>query len=134
MLPSEIRLIANSEFVGFTMGRLDKRYDILTGIITDPEADSKEISIAASKRAEVEACIQLFIKEEVDDVTATPALILEAITGQSIVKLQKQTGGGLLAQDIVEKTASVTNKAGQATKKGIHSFSSWLASKTSIEE
>ena len=133
LVPSEVRLIANSKFVGFNMERLDKRYDILTDIITDANATSEEIMIAAQERKEVEACIRLFIDEEVDDETATPAMILEVITGQSIAKLQKQTGGGLLAQDIVEKTAAATKGATIATKKGLHGFSTWLAEKTKVE-
>jgi hypothetical protein len=131
MNQSTIKLIANSKFAGFTMARLDKRYDILTGIITDPDATSHEIKLAAIDREEVEACIQLFIQEDVDDPTATPAMILEVVTGTSIEKLMQQTPGGILAQDIVEKTTAATKATSRATKKGINSFATWLATKTS---
>ena len=122
--------VANSEFVGFTMARLDKRYDILTQTIEDRNALDIEIEVAARKRREVRACIEVFIEFEIEDESATVADILEIVTGQSIERLQKQTGGGLLAQDIMEKTGHVAKISTEATKKGLNSFASWLSNKT----
>lgn len=130
MNPTTIKLITNSKFAHFTMDRLDKRFDILTDIITDPGASSNEIKLAAEEREQVEACIQLFIEEDVDDPAATPALIMEVVTGQSYEKLIKQTPGGMIAQDLVEKTAHATKITGAVTKKGLNGFANWLASKT----
>jgi hypothetical protein len=122
--------LANSEFVGFTMARLDKRYDLLTDIIQDPDALDWEIEDAARKRREVRECINVFIEEDVDDPTATVAMILEVVTGQSIEKLQKQTIGGEIAQDMLDRTAAATRATGQATKKSLNGFAKWLAGKT----
>ena len=47
----------------------------------------------------------------------TAADILEEVSDQSIERLQKQTAGGILAQDMVE----------QGTKK-LNQFGSWLSS------
>lgn len=122
--------LANSEFVGFTMARLDKRYDMLTAIISDPDALDWEIEEAARKRREVRECINVFIEEEVDDPTTTVAMILEIVTGQSIEKLQKETAGGALAQDLLDKTTGAMKGAGTVTKKGLNGFANWLANKT----
>jgi hypothetical protein len=130
MRQETIKLIAGSQFVGFTMERLDKRYDILTNIISDPDALDTEIEDAARKRKEVRACIDLFIQEDVDDPRATAADILEILTGQSLEKLQKQTAGGVLAQDILEKTSTGLKIGVKATKKSTNSFATWLANIT----
>lgn len=130
MRQETIKLIANSQFVGFTMKRLDKRYEIYSAVIADADALDWEIADAAKKRGEVRACIDLFIQEDVDDPRATAADILEAITGESIDKLQKRTPGGLLAQDILGKTGSTLKTTMQATKKGTNSFATWLAKAT----
>lgn len=130
MRQETIKLIAQSKYVGFTLERLDKRYDILTDIISDVDALDYEIEDAARERRKVRACIDLFISEDVDDPSATPADILEIIVGEPIEKLQKQTAGGVLAQDILEKTSVAGKVAAQSTKKGVNAFATWLASKT----
>lgn len=122
--------LANSEFVGYTMARLDKRFDILTSIINDIDALDWEIEDAARKRREVRECINVFIEFDIDDPSATVADILEAVSGETIEKLQKQTAGGVLAQDILEKTGAVVKTSGQATKRGINNFATWLVGKT----
>lgn len=125
-----IKMIANSEFVGFTIKRLDKRYEIYSTVIADTEATDWEIADAAKKRGEVRACIDLFIQEDVDDPRATAADILEAITGESISKLQKLTIGGVIAQDILEKTGSTIKSTSKVVKKSTNGFATWLAKVT----
>ena len=122
--------LANSKFVGFTMERLDKRYDILTSIIKDDKALDWEIEDAARQRREVMECINVFIEEEVDDPNATVAMILEIVTGQSIERLQKSTIGGEIAEDLLSKTTSAAKATSRVTKKSINSFASWLQNKT----
>jgi hypothetical protein len=126
---NQLKTIANSVFANFTLERLDKRYDLLTSIIQDGDALDDEIIDATSKRKEVRLCIELFMQEEVDDPTATAGLILEAM-GYNINKLQKQTVGGELAEDLLEKTVGATKATGRVTKKGLNSFAEWLAEKT----
>lgn len=133
MQTETIKVIAHSKFRGYTLPRLDKHYDILTSIIQDPDASSLEIRIAAEQREEVEACIQLFIQEEIDEMSVTAAMILEVITGKTIVKLQKETPGGALTQDLIEKTVVATKASGQVTKKSLNSFGTWLANKTNTQ-
>lgn len=129
-----IKIIAHSNFRGYTLPRLDKHYDILTSVIQDPEASSYEIRLAAAQREEIEACIKLFIDEDVDDLSVTPAMILEVLTGKSIVKLQKETPGGALTQDLFEKTVVATRASGQVTKRSFNSFGTWLVNKTKEEK
>ena len=125
-----IKLIAQSDYVGYTMERLDDRFDRLSDIINDTNALDDEIAKASIERKKVRACISLFIQEDVDDPSATPADILEIITGESIFKLQKQTAGGVLAEDIWDKTVGVTKATSTVTKKGLNHFAEWLAKKT----
>lgn len=122
--------VSNSEFVVYTMERLDKKYEALTAILKDESALDVEIINAATKRREVRACLNLFIEHDVDDESATAADILEIVTGTSIDKLQKQTPGGLLAQDLVEKTAVLAQVSAKLTKSSLNSFGSWLTKKT----
>lgn len=121
----QLKVIAGSAFAHFTMERLDKRYDLLTSIIMDPEAGDDEIIHATQQRKEVRLCIDLFIEEEVDDPRANAGLILEAM-GYNVNKLAKRTIGGEIAEELLDKTKG----AGQATKRGIHGFAAWLANKT----
>lgn len=130
MHTEQIKLIVHSQFRGFTLPRLDKHYDILTAIIQDPEASSQEVRMAASQREEVEACIHLFLEEDVDDLSVSAAAILEVREGKSIVKMQKETPLGNLTQDLVEKTVVATKASGQVTKKSLNSFGTWLANRT----
>lgn len=122
--------IANSEFVGFTFKRLLKREAILTDIITDEDSLDIEIEEAAALRREVRACKQVFIEFDIEDDAATAADILEVVTGDSIYRLQKNTAGGLLAQDMVERTAEISKKTVTGTKKSLNHFGTWLANKT----
>lgn len=129
--------IANSRFVGFTKERLVKRQQILTSIITDEEALDYEIEEAARLRREAKECLTVFTMVEdlgLDASGMTCADILEMVTETPIEKLQKQTAGGLLAQDVLEKSSSAVKMTGQATKKGINSFASWLAGKTEVRD
>lgn len=125
----QLKTIANSPFITFTMARLDKRYDLLTSIIQDENALDDEIIDATKKRKEVRLCIQLFIEEDVDDSQATAGLILDAM-GYNINKLAKRTIGGEIAEDLLDKTVGATKATSQATKKGLNSFATWLANKT----
>lgn len=130
MHTEQLKLIVHSQFRGYTLPRLDRHYDILTSIIQDPDASSLEVRMAAAQREEVEACIQLFITEDVDDLTVSAAAILEVREGKSIVKMQKETPLGNLTQDLVEKTVVATKATSQVTKGGLNSFGTWLANKT----
>jgi hypothetical protein len=125
-----IKLIAQSDYVGFTLERLDNRFDRLSDVINDPNALDDEIAQASTERKKVRACISLFIQEDIDDPSATPADILEIITGTSLFKLQKQTAGGVLAEDLWDKTVGATKATSNVTKKGLHGFANWLANKT----
>lgn len=125
--------IANSRFVGFTKERLMKRQEILTGIITDPDAMDYEIEEAARLRREVRACLEVFHSVEqlgLDTSGMTACDIIETVSETSIVKLQKQTNAGLVAQDVVEKSGKVIKKTTESTKKGLNVFAKWLATKT----
>lgn len=125
--------IASSRFVGFTKERLEIRYQIFSDIIEDKEALDVEIAEAATLRREVTELLEVFNSVEelgLDPSGMSAADILEIVTGESIDRLQKQTGGGLLAQDIVEKSSSAVKATTQATKKGINNFATWLANKT----
>ena len=129
MTIEQLKMIAASKFVTYTMERLDKRYDILSTIIADGNALDDEIMDAARQRKEVRLCIELFLEEDVDDPRATPGLILNAM-GYNVNKLAKRTIGGEIAEDILDKTVGATKATTQATKKGLNSFANWLVSKT----
>lgn len=125
--------LANSLFVGYTFKRLEKREAILSEVIADPESLDIEVQEAAAQRREVRACKQVFVEFDVDDAGACVADILEVITGQPIERLQKNTQGGLLAQDIVQRTSELSKKTVSGTKKSVNSFATWLANRTQIE-
>lgn len=125
--------VANSKFIGFTKPRLEKRLVILNTILFDEGSDDVEIMMAASDRREVRECLKVFAEIEslgLDASGMTVADVLEEVTGESIVKLQKNTMAGAVTQDALEKTTAVLKKTGQTTKGGLNSFAKWLASKT----
>jgi len=125
--------IANSKFVGFTEERLQIRLDVLSETIADPNALDYEIAVAATERREVKECLAVFDtiwSLGLDPSGMTVADVLEETTGDSIEKLQKQTAGGVLAQDMMEKTGALAKKTATATKKHTNRFAKWLASKT----
>lgn len=122
--------LAGSRFIGFTFKRLEKREAILSDIIADPDSLDIEVSEAAILRREVRACKQVFLEFDIEDDTASAADILEVITGDSIERLQKNTQGGLLARDMVERTSELSRKTVGTTKKGLNSFGTWLTNKT----
>jgi hypothetical protein len=133
MTEMELKTIAQSEYVAYTLTRLDKEHDYLSSVIADPDANNAEIVNAATKREVIGLCIQLFFEVESlvpDFIGKTPCQLIEKDLGLSIDKLQKQTGGGLLAQDIMDKTSAAVKVTTQTTKKGINSFASWLVNKT----
>ena len=122
MTEMELKAIAQSDYAGCTMKMLDKWFDICTDIIQDSDASSTDIIKAAKDRAVVELCINLFLevaKVKPDFTGRTACELIEKDLGLSINKLQKSTQGGLLAQDILEKSKQATNK-----------FANWLAKKT----
>lgn len=121
-----LKLIAQSKFANYTMGRLDDRWELLTSIIVNPDADTQEIADAANDRKEVEACIQLFIECEVDNPQATAAWIIGEQLNLDIYKLQKNTGGGLLAQDLLNKMSTAKVGTVNATKKSASALGSFL--------
>lgn len=125
--------LANSIYVGYTFKRLEKREAVLSDIIADPESLDIEVQEAAGLRREVRACKQVFVEFDVQDDGASVADILEIVTGQSIERLQKNTPGGLLAQDMVQRTGEISKATITGTKKSIHSMAAWLANKTKIE-
>jgi hypothetical protein len=133
MTEMELKKIAQSRFVGYTIARLDKWYDIFTDVITDSKATNAEIMQAAKEREELQLCINLFLeinRVNPNFIGRTPCDVIEKDLGLSIDKLQKQTGGGLLAQDIVDKTGSAFKTTIDVTKKTTNSFANWLANKT----
>lgn len=128
--------VASSKFVSFTEPRLEKRYQILTSIIQDDEADDAEIVDAAQARREVKECLDMFkmcrdAGLDTEDMTACD--IIETITEKPIEYFQKNTPGGRLAEDIMERSSVVMSKTKQATKKKVHSFAGWLAELTGDE-
>lgn len=129
MTEMELKTIAQSEYVSYTLPRLDKEHDYLSSVIVDPDANNAEIVSAASKREIIGLCIQLFFEVEnikPDFEGKTPAQLFERDLGISVFKLQKQTQGGVLAQDIVEKTSAATKATVSATKKATNKFAQWL--------
>jgi hypothetical protein len=122
--------IANTQFVGYTKPRLEKRLAIYTDIISDVDALDYEIEEAARLRREVKACLNVFVEFDVDDASATVADIIEVVTGKPIEFHQKHTMGGALGADIVDRTAKASRATAVATKKTLNVFGNWLASKT----
>lgn len=126
--------IANSTFVGYTEPRLLKRQAYLNSIINDPEGDDWEIMEAVRHRMEVKECLKLFddVRELGLDPDGMAAVdIIETVTGDKIERLQKQTAGGVLASDMMQRTGEVLKKTGAITKEKTNVFANWLANKTS---
>lgn len=117
--------LANSPFVGFTKPRLIKRLEILTGIIVDPDAMDYEIEDAARKRREVKECLALFIETGVEEEGVTVADLIKVLTGKEIEFYQKNTEGGRVAIDVVEKMNHAAKATSKATRKGLHGFFDW---------
>lgn len=125
--------LGNTRFVGFTKERLVKRHQLLTHIIMDEGALDNEIEEAARLRREVKACLQVFGEMEklgLDTSGMTAADIIETVTGVPIERLQKQTAGGVLAQDILDKSSLAVKATTKVTKQSLNSFGRWLANKT----
>ena len=126
--------IANSTFVGYTEPRLLKRQVYLNSIINDPEGDDWEIIEAVRHRMEVKECLKLFddVRElGLDPSGMTACDLIETVSGERIERLQKQTAGGVLASDMMQRTGEVLKKTGAVTKEKTNIFAKWLAEKTS---
>lgn len=129
--------LLKSRFVAYTELRLVKRMEIYTSIINDQEALDDEIAEAAKCRKEVRELLEIFktmqsMGLDTDGMTAYDIIdtVLQANGDKNADYYAKVTPGGMLAQDIMDKSLGVTKTAVDGTKKALNGFASWLSDKT----